>query len=731
LQHNKSVLLKGKSTSSAVKWTSSGWGSFSNQASPETEYQFLETDKSGVLSLYLSSNDACGKTSDQVNIFWVKGPEIAFSDVPSAEVCSNDIIYFKAVATMPYKFTATATGSVDSSKSVSEGKVTYFFNYRPSKADSAAGKVVFRLQGAGNEVCPARDSAVIKFYMFSVDAGPDLTVCNNGYYAAIPLTGSASGSANYPHWFIKNATGKFSITENSASNYYLPGSIDTLMGKIELRFEAYGKCGADDDIKIINFVPSPKVMATTHSSRWDTIACPGQPFPLQGKMSGAAGVLWIAAGTGYFSPNATSLNTTYIPSELDLMKGSFGVQIRTTGNNACQAQDTLSARFIIPTSVHAGPDLFVPADQAGIQLHGSSNESPAFYYWTTTGTGTFSSVTVSDPVYFPTAQDIANGSVVMTLGSIVDNPCDFKDEMRVTFVNPSPASISGSILLEDKSKAEGAKVALFQEKNGSYYEIESFISSNGDFSFSGKPVGKYLIYATPQNTLSNTYIPTYSGNVKEWTDAKPITLGSKNISGSITLLPYVKSTDFTGFDNIAGTVTFDDLKLRVSGSGGEPVEGATVYLTDGKGNELGYTSTNEFGMFLFINVEKGNYQLKYEYPGVKPLSLTAAVDGDPTTLSSGSASLERDMIVTSVNDAAENNLKILVVPNPASEYVQINTGISDSYEYTVFNSAGIVEMEGKVDNGEDKVYLESLTTGLYVIKIIQNDNVLNAKILKK
>ena len=67
---------------------------------------------------------------------------------------------------------------------------------------------------------------------------------------------------------------------------------------------------------------------------------------LNGSVTVATGGQWSTTGTGTFTPNNTSLGTTYIPSGADTTAGSVIIYLTTTGNGNCNAVvDTLLINF--------------------------------------------------------------------------------------------------------------------------------------------------------------------------------------------------------------------------------------------------------------------------------------------------------------------------------------------------------------------------------------------------
>lgn len=62
--------------------------------------------------------------------------------------------------------------------------------------------------------------------------------------------------------------------------------------------------------------------------------------------------------------------------------------------------------------------------------------------WTTSGNGTFSNTGIVNPVYTPGSQDIANGSVVLTITGDPGSQCSMSSSMTLTLQNDLPVSVT-------------------------------------------------------------------------------------------------------------------------------------------------------------------------------------------------------------------------------------------------------------------------------------------------
>ena len=129
-----------------------------------------------------------------------------------------------------------------------------------------------------------------------------------------------------------------------------------------------------------------------------------------------ATIIWSGINGGTFS-NTSVLNPTFIPSATQITNGYADLTITVNGSGACSGttvSDMVRVNLTTPT-VNAGGD--VPVCSNGtVQLN-----AIATYYdnttvsWTAVGGGTFSSTSILNPTFTPSASQISNGYADLTV----------------------------------------------------------------------------------------------------------------------------------------------------------------------------------------------------------------------------------------------------------------------------------------------------------------------------
>jgi uncharacterized protein YrzB (UPF0473 family) len=129
---------------------------------------------------------------------------------------------------------------------------------------------------------------------------------------------------------------------------------------------------------------------------------------------------WYFNGSPIAGETSETLNATE--------PGDYYVEAGVSG---CTPDESEILTLIDSDFIDAGDDLLgCPND--GFQLDGSSSEPDADFEWSTAGDGTFNNIFLPDAIYTPGPNDIANGTVTLTLNG--DNRgCLDSDEVVLTF----------------------------------------------------------------------------------------------------------------------------------------------------------------------------------------------------------------------------------------------------------------------------------------------------------
>jgi len=165
----------------------------------------------------------------------------------------------------------------------------------------------------------------------------------------------------------------------------------------------------------------------------DISICQDQTAQMDALAVNATSLIWTTSGDGAFNNN-TILNPVYTPGNLDINNSS--AELTLTAYNT--GGDTMSDNVLVYIShlpiVWAGNDASVCEDNNSFSLNGSAVNSSSFL-WSTSGDGTFENTTSLATIYHPGTNDIANGSVTLSLTGISVAPCttDVSHSLTLSF----------------------------------------------------------------------------------------------------------------------------------------------------------------------------------------------------------------------------------------------------------------------------------------------------------
>ena len=180
--------------------------------------------------------------------------------------------------------------------------------------------------------------------------------------------------------------------------------------------------------------------------------CEGDTYTAAATATGGT-IAWTTSGDGTFA-DSTIEDAVYTPGTNDIAAGTVTLTMTVTGTNpgcgSTTASDTVVITIGAAPTVDAGSataDLCEGNDYTAI-----ATATGGSIVWTTSGDGTFADSTIEDAVYTPGTNDIANGTVTLT--------------MTVTGTNPGCGSTTASdtvVITIQNSSISLVKTAVFND----------------------------------------------------------------------------------------------------------------------------------------------------------------------------------------------------------------------------------------------------------------------------
>ncbi len=483
--NNSSVSLNGQVFNAGGGiWSGGGGTFFPNNTTLNAVYTANAAEISaGTVTLTLTStgNGSCSAVTDQVVISYAPSP-IANAGADQS-LCGNN-----STASLNGFVNFCAGGQWTGGLGLFTPSANALnATYAPTAGEIAAGFVTLTLTTTGNGSClPVTDQMTIIYTPSpTVDAGVALTSCANN--PSVVLNGSftvATGAL----W--SGGLGSFAPNNTAMGATYTPSAAEITAGTTTLYLTTTGNgtCLSVMDSVVITISTAPIVNAGV-----DITTCVNNlNVALSGSVSGPTNTgIWTSNGSGTFVPNNTNLNSTYQCSSADSSAGSVLITLTSTGNGACNAVSDQLTIFILPAGTsNAGSNVIVCGNNAATVLNGAVGGGATSGTWSTNGTGIFTpNNTTLNATYVPSASDIANGTVTVTLTA---NSCNPAASSLIITITPAPISDAGP---DQTICASVATVTLAGSVSGG--------STTGIWTTSG--TGSF----SPTNTTLNaTYTPS-------------------------------------------------------------------------------------------------------------------------------------------------------------------------------------------------------------------------------
>ena len=463
---------------SELLWTTDGTGNFTNPNELNTFYIPGILDyQNGFATLTLEAvpNDPCNLSATDELILAIE-PDSCLDAIAEAgddaTICATSGYQLDGVAyfSSGTLWTTSGDGTFDNP---ANADAVYF----PGNADYAAGQANLCMEAFAEADCNSGYDCMTLFLQSppAVFAGSDNTIPQ---YADYPLVEAYAENYEILQWYSTNGTGDFE-NSNTINTTYVPGTIDWLMGSIELCVTAspVSPCNVSVTdcftLSFTNQCNDAEVFAGE-----DISLCEGEMLTHVSLENATAAyfttLLWSTNGDGTFDYN-NILNPTYTFGAQDIANGGAELTLEAEGWDNCSgASDVLVIQTIPAPQADAGTDMTVCGD-AGVLLFATA-ENYNQIQWTTSGDGYFDNAGTMNPLYIPGTADMNTGQVQICITATGEGNCpDVVDCLELTLF-PIPTANAG----DDTQICAGNQYQL----NGSASGFQSVLwTTTGDGTF--------------------------------------------------------------------------------------------------------------------------------------------------------------------------------------------------------------------------------------------------------
>ncbi len=401
----------------SILWTHNGLGTLQDPTTLSPVY-IPGVGETGDITLTLTVSGNCDPAVDEMIITIL--PNTTAYAGENATVCEGDSYTVLDAIALNYNtilWTHNGSGSLSNETTLSP---TY------TSGAGETGQVTLTLHADG-DCLDATDALDITISPnSSADAGSDASICEAGSYTVNDATASDYNTLTWTH----NGTGTLS-NASTLSPTYTSGTGET--GIVTLTLIADGDCIDGMDEMEITIDPASTAYAGSDGS-----ICEGSSYTIADATAmNYTGILWTHNGTGTLS-NATTLSPTYNAGTGET--GTVTLTMNVSGTCG-DSEDEMGIILYANPLADTGDDGFVCEDDNYL-LDGFA-ENYSSVQWSTSGDGTFDNSSILNASYTPGNNDIASGSVILTLTAEGQGDCNSVNDDMLLEISYMPLVNAG------------------------------------------------------------------------------------------------------------------------------------------------------------------------------------------------------------------------------------------------------------------------------------------------
>jgi hypothetical protein len=734
---------------STGSWRTLGTGTFTNSTSLSTNYKFSASDKAvGSVELILTSSNPIGPCNSVSDTLLITINPLATVDAgPDQTICGNSPAILIGVLGG-----SASSGTWTSSTNSPFISFTSITNYFPTPTELSNGSAVLTYT-SDDPIGPCSataDSLVVTFNPAAiVNAGLDQIICASK--DTISLAGTISGSPTNVSW-ITLGTGTFT-NDTSLNTKYVLSTSDKASGVVSLIFKDE-QCLAVRDTVVITINQIPTVDAGT-----DQVICGNNSLNLVGIIGGSS-----TSGTWTSSTNSLFLSTDstliYTPISSQIALGSFFITY--TGNDPSGlcgiVSDSMQVTVNIPPTVNAGKDINTCTYASSVDIIGTQAGFPTNPLWVTlNGSGSFVDPTSLSTKYIPSAADLAAKSIIISLTTNDPiGPCFAAfDDVNVYFKDSNVTFTS----VVQNIYCDSMEIKFVNDSNNVGYTY-AWDFGDGFFSNIANPIHTYnytgsinvsLIASGPGGCVENVNNTFNINSVKPRADFVVNNLNQCLNDNSFEInnasqdasAGYINNVKWDFGDNTNSTAAIPNnksyskagnynIKLVVSTTNGcqdsivkgvnvlQSPEKPTVTVFDGK---ILISSSLIDNHWYYSNVEIPGATNKY-YETSKFGVYKLRVDS-----TNGCSNFSDDLdlkYTTKIENVTSDKFKIY--PNPTKGLFNIESQLD--LNYSIYDYSGKEIITGKKDGNIQLLDLSNFKSGIYLIKLFNDQEQFITKIMK-
>lgn len=489
-------------------WTTSGSGSFTTPSPLNTTAtnSYIPdaadlTRGSVILTLTASRtpSNCNSSTTNTITLNFIKKPEANAG--PDAVTCENaTYVSTTATASNYANVVWTSNGSAGTIENASSlnGMV-----YTPSAADLAGGSVTLTLTANGNSCQdPVTNDVIISFQKLPViTTVASASICKSANQYPISGTTITNSFVVGSIRWVTSGTGSFTTTTDAKNPIYIPSNIDKTNGSVTLTMYVMpvSPCATEQSKSfVLSFIPEPVASAGPSLIQCDL------PFTITtatATMNTISSLRWTTSGSGTFNVDNT-INPTYTPSALDVQNSPISLTLTANPIAPCSVPLVSSTQINLvksSTITIVSPQPTICQDATNVLVTGTVVANAASFTWTSTTGTTISNATSLTPLVTPSATDIINGYIDISITAIPNAPCSINVVKTVRIpVQRQPILNAGA----SQTLCEGTVITTADAITTNVTNI-NWSNNGGDGTFTTSPTTRVVEYTPGPNEIAS------------------------------------------------------------------------------------------------------------------------------------------------------------------------------------------------------------------------------------
>lgn len=432
-------------------------------------------------------------------------------------------------------------------------------------------------------------------------------------------------------------------------------------------------------------------------------------------------------------PGATSPNTNNNSSPIVTYPGAgtYEVCLSYVGSNGCS--DNICDSFILD-GIGQSCDAWFSYSNSNLSVDVWGGVQDSLSPWVTLTYDFGDGNVVTAPWGYSSHNYSTYGTYDICLSSLdsitgcTDTVCQ-----TVTLTPPAFASING-LIAKGPAPACGIVYLIVEDTTGyltmidSTFTLDSMGVCGAHYSFNNLPTGRPYFLKAALNTTDPDYadyLPTYYGDVLNWSNATPVDLLNPASNYDIHLIAgnnpggpgFIGGWVSQGAGLVAPNPYVNEIRAV-----GDPIEGVQINLTDANDNPVAYTYTNVDGEYQFTNLALGTYKVYAEVLSRNPVASNVTLTGANPSVNSVDIVVNSTSAVTGVNDLKDIHVEG-IFPNPVSDNSTITISLKESAEMNIrvtdLSGRVLVNRNVELTAGTHQlpVSLKGLATGAYHVSL--------------